>query len=67
MIPAISPEQRYRNAVRKARIRQERGIRDFEAGRTQIISVAHFERDEIIAAIGRAYRDGARDAAETAR
>lgn len=67
MMPAVSPEQRYRNAMRKARIRQERGNRDFEAGRAQIISVAHFERDEIIAAIGRAYRDGARVAREVAR
>lgn len=67
MKPAISAEQRYRNAVRKARIRSERDLRSFLAGTLEILSTGHFERDELIAAISRAYCDGARDQAEAAR
>ena len=54
----ISPEQRYRNAIRKARIRSDRDLRRFLAGEIEILATSDFERRELIGAIGQDYEAG---------
>jgi hypothetical protein len=55
----LTPQMRYRQAIRKARIVVERELREFLAGKRDWLECGmDRERDFVIAEIGRAYEAG---------
>lgn len=56
----LTAEQRYRQALAKTRLRDERACRAFMAGEVAILDLSG-ERENIIAELERAYRAGLED------
>jgi hypothetical protein len=65
----LTPEQRYQQAIRKARIQAARELRDLLAGKISCTTASgqEIERAALIAEIDRAYRAGYADARQGRR
>lgn len=59
----LTPQMRYRQAIRKARIIAQRQMREFMTGKRDYLEcTTDQEREFVTAEIGRAYEAGRRDA-----